>query len=45
MKAVGFTFDDFNFIVNPFQLTSMDGIFTMINDAITVAFKHFYKTI
>jgi len=30
MVPIGFAFDNFNFIVYPFQLSSMDGIFTMI---------------
>ena len=45
MKAVGFTFNDFNFVINPFQFTGMDGIVTMVQDAITMAFKHFDKAI
>jgi hypothetical protein len=34
MKAVGFTFNDFDFVINPLQFTGMDGIFTMVQDAI-----------
>jgi len=43
MKAVGSTFNDFDFIINPFQFAGMDGILTMVQDAITMAFKHFRK--
>jgi len=43
MEAVGFTFNDFDFIINPFQFAGMDGIFTMVQDAIAMAFKHFCK--
>lgn len=45
VKAISFTFNDFNFVINPFQFTGMDGILTMVKDAITMAFKHFYKTV
>jgi hypothetical protein len=45
MKAVGFTFNDFDFVINPLQFTGMDGIFTMVQDAIAMAFKHFYKAV
>jgi len=45
MKAISFTFDDFDFIINPFQLTGMDGIFTMAKNTITMAFKHFHKAV
>ena len=45
MKAVGFTFNDFDFVINPFQFTGMDWIFTMVQYAIAMAFKHFYKAV
>jgi len=45
MKAVGFTFNDFYFVINPLQFTSMDWIFTMVQDAIAMAFKHFYEAV
>ena len=45
MKAVGLAFNDFDFVVNPFQFTGMDGIFTMVQDAIPMAFKHFYEAV
>jgi len=45
MKAVGFTFNDFDFVINPLQFTGMDGIFTMVQDAIAMAFKHFYEAV
>ena len=37
MKAVGFTLDNFDFVINRFQFTGMDGIFTMLQDAITMS--------
>ena len=45
MKAVGFTFNDFDFVINPFQFAGMDRVFIMIQHAIAMAFKHFYKAV
>jgi len=45
MKAVGFAFNDLNFVIHPFQFTGMDGVFTMVQDAITMAFKHFHEAV
>jgi len=45
VKAISFAFNDFNFVINPFQFSGMDRVLTMVKDAITMAFKHFYKTV
>jgi len=45
MKTIGFTLNDFDFVVNPFQLTGMDRILTMFQDVIAMAFKHFYEAV
>jgi len=45
MKAVGFTFDDFNFVINPFQFACVDGVITVIENAILVSFQHISKTV
>jgi len=45
MKSVCFTFNDFDFVINPFQFTGMYWIFTMIQDAIAMTFKHFYEAV
>ena len=45
MKVVGFTFNDFDFAINPLQFTGMDWIFTMVQDAIAMTFKHLYEAI
>ena len=45
MKAVGSTFNDLNFVIYPFEFTVMDRIFTMVQDAITMAFKHFHEAV
>jgi len=31
MKNMGFTFNDLDFVVHPFQFASIDGIFTMVH--------------
>jgi hypothetical protein len=33
MKTIGFTFNDLDFVIDPFQLTSMEGILTMGDDS------------
>ena len=45
VKTISFTFNDLNLVINPFQFSSMNGIVTMIKDAIAMAFKHFYKAV
>jgi hypothetical protein len=45
MRAVDFTFNDFDFVINPLQFTGMDWIFTMVQDAIAMVFKHFYEAV
>ena len=45
MKAIGFSFNNFDFIIHPFQFSIMDGIVTMIKDAIAISFKHVSKTV
>ena len=38
MKSVGFTFDDFDFVIHPFQLSGVDRIITVIEDAVSISF-------
>ena len=45
MKPIGFTFNDLDFVIHPFQSASMDGILTMVQDAIAMAFKHRCKAV
>jgi len=40
MKTIGLTFNDLDFVIHPFQFASMDGILTMVQDAIAMAFEH-----
>jgi len=40
MEAIGFTFNDFDLIVYPFDFSCMDGMITVIDDAIAMALKH-----
>ncbi len=42
-KAVCFSFDDCDLVVHPFQFAGVDGVVTVIYDAIAVAFKHLGK--
>ena len=34
MKSVGSAFDDFDFVVDPFQLTGVNGEIAMVEDAV-----------
>jgi hypothetical protein len=36
MKSIGFAFNDFDFVVYPFQLTGVDGVITVVDDPVTV---------
>jgi hypothetical protein len=45
MVSIGFPFNDLYFIVNPFQFSGMDGIVTVIQNAITMAVQHFAKVV
>ena len=44
MEPISFSFNDFDFVVNPFDFASMNGVVAMIDDAVTVAIKHLGKT-
>jgi len=39
MITIGFSFDDFDLIVHSFQLSGMDGIITVIQDAIAITLQ------
>ena len=45
MKSIGFAFNDFNFIVYSFQLTSVDGVITVVDDPVTVPLQHSNKCV
>ena len=40
MKTIGLAFNDFNFVIHPFQPTSVDGVITVVDDSVTVPFQH-----
>ena len=40
VKSVCFTFDDFDFVIHTFQLSGVDRIITMIEDAVSISFQH-----
>jgi hypothetical protein len=39
MKTIGFSFNDFDFIVHSFQNTGMEWVITVIDEAIAVSFQ------
>ena len=39
MVTIGFSFDHLDLVVHTFQLSSVNGIITVIEDAVTVSFK------
>ena len=43
MEAIRFTFNDFNFVIHPFEFTGMNGVLTVIQDSITISIKHLGK--
>ena len=43
MVTIGFAFDDFDFVVDSFQFASMNGMVTVIEDSVPIAFKGFGK--
>ena len=45
MKTIGLAFNDFNFVVHPFQLTSVDGVIAVVDDSVTVPFQHSDKRV
>ena len=40
VKSVCFTFDDFDFVIHTFQLSSVDRIIAVIEDTVLVSFQH-----
>jgi len=38
MKSIGFAFDDFDFVIHPLQLSGVDRIITVIEDAVSISF-------
>jgi len=45
MRTISLAFNEFDFVIHPFQSASMDGILTMVHDAIAMAFKHVCKSV
>ena len=43
MKSIGFSFDNFDFIINPFEFTRMNFTVTVIQDSVAVFCKHICK--
>ena len=40
MVAIGFSLDDLDLVVDPFQLAGMDGVFAVVQDAFPMALQH-----
>jgi len=36
MESIGFAFNDFNFVIDPFQLTGVDGVIAVVDDTVTI---------
>jgi len=45
MKTIGFTFNDLDFVIHPFQFAGVDGVITMVQNTIAVSLKHFGKRV
>ncbi len=43
MKAVCFSFDDFDLVVDPLQFTGVDGVITVVQDAVAMTIEHLSK--
>ena len=43
MESISFTFNDLNFIINPFEFARMNGVLAVIQDAIAISIKHIGK--
>jgi len=43
MKAVGLALDDFDLVVHPFQLAGVDGVVTVVQDAVAMTIEHLSK--
>ena len=40
MEPICLTLDNLYFIINPFEFSGMNGVITMIQDAVAVTFQH-----
>jgi len=36
MESIGFAFNDFNFVIYPFQLAGVDGVIAAVDDTVTM---------
>ena len=44
MESIGFPFYYFDFVVNSFDFSSMDGIITVVDNAVSMSLKHVGKS-
>lgn len=40
MVAIGFAFDELDFVIYPFQCSGMDGVVTVVKNSIAITSKH-----
>jgi len=43
MEPISFTFYNLNLVINAFQLSGMNGVLAVIQDAIAISIKHIGK--
>ena len=43
MIAIGFAFNDLDFVIHPFQLAGVDGVITVVEDTFSVTLDHISK--
>ena len=40
MVAIGFAFDDLDFVIDPFQCSGINGVVTVVKNPIAITAKH-----
>lgn len=44
MKAISFSLDNFDFVINSFDFPSVNGVVAVVDNAIAMALKHIGKS-
>jgi len=45
VEAIGFSFNDLYFVIDPFQLSSVNGEIAVIQNAIAISLQHLGKSV
>ena len=45
MKTISFAFNDFDFVIDPFQFAGIDWIITMVQNTVAIAFNHLSEAV